>query len=267
MEIYLDIILLENFIVDMFLLLVTFSILRCNVDNKKVILASLVGALYTIVMVFPALNILSIFPVALLVAFFMMLIVLGKGRYLFALKATGTFLLSSITLSGICFLFSRMENKYSFTEGFTISNYSLKYFLISIMILYVLYNRAVSYFRDRAIIGNYTYDIEITIKNIKYIIKGFLDTGNELREPVTNLPCIIVEKNLFSNYEAEDDNKYYINYSSIGFKGKIKGFKVNKVRIRSEGKEFREVKALICPCDEILSRDKDFNALLSRGVI
>ncbi|PRR81653.1 sigma-E processing peptidase SpoIIGA [Clostridium vincentii] len=267
MEIYLDIILLENFIVDMFLLSVTFSILRCNVENKKVIVASLLGALYTIVMIFPAFNILSAFPFALLVAYLMMLIILGRHRYIFALKATGVFLLSSITLSGICFVFSSMENKYSFTKGFTISNYSLKYFVISIMILYILYNRAISYFRERAIIGNYTYDIEITIKNVKYIIKGFLDTGNELREPVTNLPCIIVEKNLFSNYEVEDDKAYYINYSSIGYKGKLKGFKVDKVRIKSEGQEFREVNALICHCDDILSRDKDFNALLSRGVI
>jgi len=267
MEIYLDIIFLENFIVDLFLLSVTFSILRCNVKNKKLIEASLLGALYTIVMVFPSLRSLSVFPVALLVAFLMMLIILGKGRFRMALKSTGTFLLSSITLSGICFLFSCMENNYSFIKGFAISNYSLKYFIISIMILYILYARAICYFRERAIIGNYTYDIEITINNVKYIIKGFLDTGNELREPVTNLPCILVEKNIFSNYEIEDDKEYYINYSAIGYKGKIKGFKVNKVRIRAEGEEFREVNALICPCDDVLSQDKDFNALLSRGVI
>jgi stage II sporulation protein GA (sporulation sigma-E factor processing peptidase) len=160
-----------------------------------------------------------------------------------------------------------MENNYSFTKGFTISNYSLKNFVISIMILYILYTRAISYFRERAIIGNYTYDIEITINNIKYIIKGFLDTGNELREPVTNLPCILVEKNLFCNFAVDKDKEYYINYSAIGYKGKIKGFKVDKVRIRTEGEEYREVNALICPCDDVLSIDKDFNALLSRGVI
>lgn len=267
MVIYLDIIFLENFIVDLFLLSVTFSILRCNVENKKLIVASLLGGLYTIVMVFPALSSLSVLPVAMLVAFLMMLMVLGKHRFMMVLKATGTFLLSSITLSGICFLFSSMENNYSFTKGFTINNYSLKYFIISIMILYILYNRAISYFRERAIIGNYTYDIEITINTVKYIIKGFLDTGNELREPVTNLPCILVEKNLFSNYEVENDKEYYINYSAIGYKGKIKGFKVDKVRVRAGGEEFREVNALICPCDDVLSRDKDFNALLSRGVI
>jgi len=32
--------------------------------------------------------------------------------------------------------------------------------------------------------------------DIKYVIKGFLDTGNELREPITNLPCIIVEEKI-----------------------------------------------------------------------
>lgn len=267
MVIYLDIIFLENFIVDLFLLSATFSILRCNVENKKLVVASLLGGLYTVVIVFPALGSLSIIPVALLVAFIMILVVLGKQRVGMVFKATGTFLLSSITLSGICFLFSRMENNYSFTKGFTISNYSLKYFVISIMILYILYTRAISYFRERAIIGNYTYDVEITISTVIYIIKGFLDTGNELREPVTNLPCILVEKNLFSNYEVKNDKEYYINYSAIGYNGKIKGFKVDKVRVRAEGKKFREVNALICPCDDILSRDRDFNALLSRGVI
>ena len=135
------------------------------------------------------------------------------------------------------------------------------------MIIYIIYERAHSYFRERIAVNSFTYDIELWISGTKHIIRGFLDTGNELREPITNLPCIIVEENYVSNCEMEEDKTYYVPYSAIGYAGKLQGFKGDKVRIRRDNDEWREIEAIICPCREVLSRDREFNALLSRGVI
>ena len=135
------------------------------------------------------------------------------------------------------------------------------------MIIYIIYERAHSYFRERIAVNSFTYDIELWISGTKHIIRGFLDTGNELREPITNLPCIIVEENYVSNCEMEEDKTYYVPYSAIGYAGKLQGFKGEKVRIRRDNDEWHEIEAIICPCREVLSRDREFNALLSRGVI
>ncbi|MDS0524971.1 sigma-E processing peptidase SpoIIGA [Clostridium sp. SHJSY1] len=267
MEIYLDVILIENFIVDLFLLSITFNVIKVQVKNIKLILAAVLGALYTIVMIFRSLNMFSVFPIQFCVAYLMNLIILGRKRWLIAIKSSGIFILSSVTLSGICFYLAEIKNSYSLYNGLIINNFSLKSLILALMIIYITYFRAICYIKERSLISSFTFDIEIFIDDIKYVIKGFLDTGNELREPITNLPCIIVEEKLFSDYTINEDKAYYINYSAIGYEGKLKGFKVDKVRIRGEGEEFREVKAIICPCKEVLSRERDFNALLSRGII
>lgn len=267
MEIYIDLLLIENFVIDMFILLITTKLLRIKVVNSLLIISSLFGSVYTLVEVFPKLKVFSLFPFQIIIAFLMMMILL-KGRSIaLVTKGTCIYILCAFTLSGVSFGFSLWQNSYSLTMGYSISNYSMKYLIMSIVLVYVVADRAISYIRERALVSNFIYEIEVYINDIRYVIKGFLDTGNELREPVTNLPCIIVEERFLLNYQEDEEKTYYIPYNAIGFSGKLKGFKVDKVLIRGDKEEWREVTAIICPCNDVLSRDKEFNALLSRGVI
>lgn len=267
MYIYLDVILLENFLVDLFLITVTLKVIRINTDNRRLIIASLLGVLYTVVLFINKLKFLNNIVVMILFAFLMMFIVVGTAKIKIVLKAAAAFIFSSIILSGVCFIICLNINKYSINKGLIIENFPVKYLLLSIMVVFVTYERIISYYRDRSVVSSLTYDLEITIKNVKYTIKAFLDTGNELREPITNLPCIIVEDNIFDKTKLEEKNMYYINYNAIGYAGKLKGFKVDKVRIREKGKEFKEINSIICPCNDLLSSENDYNALLSRGVL
>lgn len=267
MEVYLDIFLLENFVVNLFLLNITFKVMRVWNEGKKLTVSALIGTIYSIVMVFPNLKVFTYLPFQFFIAFLMIRICMRDKKIQFILKGAGIYIFSALTLSGVCLIFSLLQNSYSLNNGLLLNNYSLKYLIISMMIIYILYERITSYFRERALITNFIYDIEISIDNIRYVIRGFLDTGNELREPVTNLPCIIIEECYLSDYHLDDEKAYYIPYSAIGYSGKIKGFKGDKVRIRREGENWRDVEAIICPCNEVLSRDKEFNALLSRGII
>lgn len=267
MEIYIDVIILENFIVNLFILLITLKIIREKIKNSRVIIAALIGAIYTIVLMIPKLKLFTTIPFILLVAFLMITISLNKTSFLKRLKSTGVFIITSVTLSGLCFMFSMWQNPYSMGSEFTISSYSLKYLIISLMIIYISYERITTYLREKSVVANFTFDLEITLDGVKSVVKGFLDTGNELREPVTNLPCIIIEENYLSSYVFREENAYYINYSAIGFSGKIKGFKSDNMRVRREGQDWRDVSAIICPCKDILSRENEFNALLSRGIV
>lgn len=58
-----------------------------------------------------------------------------------------------------------------------------------------------------------------------------------------------------------------IPYNTIGEEGDLKGFKYNKVRIRGENKDWKNVEVIVCICKNKLSKNNEFNALLSRGVI
>ena len=46
-------------------------------------------------------------------------------------------------------------------------------------------------------------------------MRAFLDTGNELREPATNLPVLIVERDIFYDINLSKYDKFYIPYKVI----------------------------------------------------
>ena len=121
---------------------------------------------------------------------------------------------------------------------------------------------------DDEILKNFLYDIYITEGTRTVLVKGFLDTGNELREPVTNLPCIIVENTYFNQFEIADDKKFIIKYDTINEVGEVRGFKGQNIMIRNEeANSWTKVEAVICGCERKLSKEDEFQALLSRGIV
>lgn len=268
MEVYVDVVVLENFIINFFLLLITMNIVKIRGDNKRLILSSIIGAVYTLLMFVPEAAILVSLPIKLIVAFIMVGIVAWKKNFLFYLKSYICFLMLSFVLCGICFGFALFQNPYSFQEGYRIDNYLSKYLLLGIITLYILINRVVFFVKDRISVSKLIYDLEIEYQGRQINVKGFLDTGNSLVEPVTSLPVIILEKKFLNDIKIDKDRCFYIPYKVVdGFNDKLMGFKADKVKISSENGFSYAIKAIICLCDIKLSKDDEFVALLSRGVI
>ena len=265
MVIYIDILLVENFMINLFLLLISLKILRYKY-YKTIYLAAIFGSLYTLVL-FTNIDILVSLPFKFIVVLLMIIISTKNTNILKTIKSGATFVMLSFTLCGLAFAFSMIENYQSFLGSYSINNYSIKYLLLSIMLLYIVIVRVTDYLKDRALVSNCIFDIEISIDKMSIIIKGLLDTGNGLREPVTNLPCIIIESDFLKGLNINNDEKFSIPYSTISDNGNLKGFKSNGVRIRGKDREWKDVEVIVCECKNKLSKDNEFNALLSRGVV
>ena len=143
----------------------------------------------------------------------------------------------------------------------------MKYLILSLLSLYIVIVRLIDYLKDRALLKSFIYDIEIYNKEKSIILKGLLDTGNGLKEPITNLPCIIVEKDFIEEFFSDRDEEFLIPYSTVGEIGNLKGVKSKEVRIRGEDSNWQDVEVIICKCKNKLSKEDEFNALLSRGVV
>lgn len=267
MKIYADILIFENTIVDLFLLTITMQLIKHKVNLKKMILSALIGGIYTVVMFVPKLRIFTYLPFELLVAFFMIRISYGKTTVLNIAKIVVIFLLLTCMLSGVCFWISTKQNIYIIGKTFTIKKNSIKYIMIAVMIIYVICNRIINYIKERNFVSGFKYLLNFTVNDKEFKIYSFLDTGNELKEPVTNLPCILIEKNLVSDIDFNGKNSYAIPYNSIGYNGNLKGIRVNNIKISGKDNFKSEVDAIICPCNEKLSKENEFNALLSRGIV
>lgn len=267
MKIYADVLILENSIVNFFLLTLTMKAIKHKCKITALICSSLIGGIYTLVLVIPQLNLLSYLPCELIVAYIMIRIVYGKTSILNNVKVLFVFLMITFTLSGLCFLLSIKQNIYLPGYTFKVEKYSIKYIILGIMIIYIAYSRVVEYMKDKLFVNNYIFDLEFEVENKQYRFKSFLDTGNELREPITNLPCILIERKLISDINFNRENTYHILYSSIGYGGELKGIKVNNIIIKNNKGLYEKIDAIICPCKEKLSKEREFNALLSRGIV
>ena len=268
MEVYLDIVVFQNFIVDMFLLKITSKIMKLKITTKRLFVSSLLGGIYTVTSVIPALKFFSKVPFQIIMALFMIYLLLGKKPVKTNLKAATVFILLSVLLSGLCVLLILLNCNFSITSSkYLLLDNSIKNIIISLIIMYFLCDRIVSYFKDRTFVRNYIFNVSFEINRRVISFKGFLDTGNELREPITNLPCILVEKDILKDLQINKEDVYYVPYSAIGIKGKLEGIKIKGIKIESNEKKFKDVDAIICLCNETLSENREFNALLSRGII
>ncbi|MDO5038129.1 sigma-E processing peptidase SpoIIGA [Clostridium sp.] len=267
MNIYIDILLIENFLVNLFLLLTTYKIIREKYSFKMCLLSAILGSLYTLTMVIEEISFLSNNIIQIIVAIVIAYIPLNNKRFIKSLKSGIVFIVSSCVLSGICFKIAIMTNEYSIKNGIMINNFKIKYLILSLSILCITLERITTYIREKNIINNFYYDVEFSVENKNLKIKGFLDSGNELREPITNLPCILVEEVYLNEINLENYGLYHIPYSAIGYDGVLKGFRVDNMKLKKSGQTFKVVDAILCPCKDNLSRENDFNALIPRGVI
>lgn len=267
MKIYADILVLENCIVNFFLLTTTMKCIKYKCKTSKLIISSFVGGVYTLVLIIPNLNLLASLPFQLAVAIIMVRLVHGKTSIFHLIKLVFIFLMITFTLSGICFLFSIKQNVCLLGNTFKIEKYSVKYIMLGTMIIYIIYSRIADYVKDKLFIRNFNFKIEFEIEKKQYSFKGFLDTGNELIEPITNLPCILIEENLIKEVSFNSKNTYRIPYNSIGYGGNLNGIRVNNIKIENKNCLYEKIDAIICPCREILSKENEFNALLSRRIV
>ena len=267
MEVYIDIYLLENIIINLFLLLLTFRLLRIDYKKRNLYLASLLGGIYGLV-IFCNIKIFSSVVLKILLPTIMIYISMKKKSLNFIFKSVGVFFMLAFMLSGICFSTVQMQNTYLVGQAFVIKNNSVKFIVLSVSIIFIVITRIVDLLKDRAMVKNFLYDIYITEGRKAVLVRGFLDTGNELREPVTNLPCIIVENTYFNQFEIDDDKEFIIKYETINEVGEVRGFKGQSIMIRNEeANNLRKVEAIVCGCERKLSKEDEFQALLSRGIV
>lgn len=267
MIVYIDVLILVNFIVNLFILHVTVQTLRKRVKFLWICLSSFLGSLYVLTVVYPNFKYLSYIPFKILIVIIMILIAFREKNILFNIKASLVYILYSFLIAGMC-MFIKMNSSNDISFDLIIVNFPHEKLLLSIMIIYILIYRIIIFINDRKKISTLIYTIDIVNKSYNKTIKAFLDTGNELREPATNLPVLIVERDILSEIVLEKNNTFAIPYTVVnGTNGKLIGFKPEFVNIHIDKKNVETRDVIIAFCDYKLSKENDYNGLMSRGIL
>lgn len=211
--IYADILFLINFIINYLILFATAKISVLPFSRLRLVLSSSLGALYAVLSFIPILTYLSLFPIKLFIAFLMVFFAFGKQRIL---KAYLTFFAVSFAFAGVSLLASFIAPR-AFSHisgGIYYIHLSLPTLIISSLLAYFLLQLV---FLRRG--GGNRKICEVRIKNngSEVALNALVDTGNSLRDPLTNAEVVISDLETLSPLLAEHDAEVLRNYRERGF--------------------------------------------------
>ena len=213
MTIYVDLVFLLNIFLDFILLMSVSVILTRNVKVKKIILGSLVGGISTFLLFINVNSILSLL-LKLLLGLLMVITTFGYKDIKYTLNNLFYLYTLSFSVGGVMYLL--ME------KGF----YNYIILIIGFIIVLMMYIKQYKSYQDNYV--NY-YKVEIYLKNKKYLLTGFLDTGNKLYDNYKHRPVIIIDKKI--KYNLEDI--IYVPYLSLNNESILKCLKTDKVIINN----------------------------------
>lgn len=266
MIVYVDVLFIQNFLIDFILILLTMQTLKLNPNFLNITIASLVGAIYVFTKLFSFVEVFSTWPFQIIIAALIMFISIRKRSKSYLIKSTIIFIAYSMLISGACYYISTTSNG-------SLMNISYKNIIITFIIIYLLSYRIVVFYKERSINKELTYEILVHIKDETFSIRGFLDTGNELREPVSNLPVIIVERGVLNGIKLNKNDLIYIPFSVVNFSNqKMSGFKADSIEIiksrdNIEVKKNVITKAVVGISENSLSEYGEYNAILPKEFI
>lgn len=296
MEVYLDMLILENLIMNYIILWVTAKFSKEQSTILRLFCSSLVGALYCTIVFFPALRFFYTIIFKICLSFVLVVIAFSPWKLKQFIKILSIFYVVTFVFGGAAFgLFYFTNFGVILSNGvFYISNFPIKILIISTIISYIIIKFAWGAIQNRLSKENMYVIIDVTFEEKKVNLKGLIDTANSLYDPISNFPVIVVEYNAVENILPEDIREIFnkcrendlslissvfsnsdwisrfrlIPFSSLGKEnGMLIGFKPDNVSV-DQIESRKELKNIIIGVyNRSLSKDKSYNALLHPEII
>jgi len=180
MKVYIDLLLILNFIYDMLLLITVSITLKRNISFKRILFGSVIGMLSTLIIFIPLDKYLLL--LLKLIAGFLMIIVTYKFRNIkYFLNNVLYLYMCSVILAGFLYFLKIEFNNLCYVISL----------IIAPLILYLYIKEQ----KELKKIVNYYKKVVIILKNNKVIeLNGFIDSGNKLKDPITNKYIILINK-------------------------------------------------------------------------
>ena len=198
MTIYVDIVLIENLIMNYIILFTTGIVVKLKINQIRIILASLLGAVYSIIAYTGILKIYSSFVLKIVLSILIVYIAFNPQNAKKMWKYILIFYLTSFVFGGAAFalIYIIKPQDILMRNGLFLGTYPLKTVILSAIIGFFIIVTAFSIVKSKISKKDMFCDIEIKLNEKIIKTKAMLDTGNLLKEPITNTPVVVVEHTL-----------------------------------------------------------------------
>ena len=296
MTIYVDVVLIENLCMNYIILFATSHILKIKRNHIRLIISSLIGSIYSIIVYLSILEIYSNIFCKIILSIIMVYVAYRPQNIKEMVKDILFFYLISFLFGGCAFalLYFIKPEEIFMKNGMYVGTYPLKITVLGGIVGFVLSTISFKFIKSRISKKDIYCNVNIYFENNVITTKALVDTGNMLKDPITNMPVMIIEKELLKNKLPniildnleniiggdvpkeiyEDENLNFITkfrvipFSSIGKKnGMILGFKVNKVELYEDDMKKMIKNVIVGIYEDKLSRKNQYSALIGLDLI
>lgn len=298
-HVYVDVVFLVNLIMDFFILWATGKIGKISIKMVRVFLGALFGAFYSLVIFFPEWPVLTSLTVKILCSLMMVLIAFAPLPLGTFMRSLGYLYLVSFAMGGAVmgaiYLTNNAPGYVQAWNGAAIIMGNIHYGWLSVAIgmAILLGVGGLSYVRKNWFQQHLLSEIILTFGREKASLLALLDTGNQLVDPLTQKPVIVVEVRAlqklipqevvniinsgeeirFSELALSIDAQWLsrlriIPFNSVGRShGLMLGFRPDTVEIRHHGKVYKSGDVIVGLVNKKLSNQGRYQALLHPELI
>lgn len=290
MTIYVDVVLIENLIMNYIILLATGLILKIKIKHIRLILGSLLGAIYTIVAYTGFLKIYSSFILKIILSVIIVYIAYYPQSVKKLCKELLFFYLTSFVFGGASFalIYIVKPQDILMKNGLFLGTYPLKTVILAAIVAFVVIITAFTIIKSKMTKKDLIYKIEVKLNGKEIKTEALVDTGNMLKEPITNTPVVVIERSLlydvipkeilnhlediiggdFEKIPEEIKNEYIsklklIPFSSLGKQnGMLIGIKPEYLKIIKEEEIDVKENIILGIYDKSLTKKGEYRALM-----
>lgn len=240
MTVYIDVLILLNTLVNYFMLLGVKVISRTETRRIRLLAGAVLGGISSLL----ALTELGVLATVIKIATGFLMV-----RISFPFVSVRTYIKNAFWLFLISFVFAgvNLAAYLFFDTDLMIYSNGTVYFDIDITFLtictvasYIIIS-IISRFTDKKIPEKQYYDITLISGGIKNTYKGFLDTGNNLKEPFSFAPVVVTNGKIYSELHAASGGRRerVIPVSTVNGEGIMHAFRLDGAVFT--GKEIKEI--------------------------
>lgn len=290
MTIYIDVVLIENLIMNYIILLATGIILKQKIIYIRLIMGSLIGAIYSIIAYMNILEIYSNGILKIVLSVVIIYISFNPPNIKKMLKQLLIFYLTSFAFGGAAFalMYIVKPQEILMKNGLFLGTYPLKTIMLAAIITFIIVITAFKIVKTKISKKDIYCHICVKVSGKEIRERAMIDTGNLLKEPLTQKPVIVIERNslytvlpkeILNNLDnilggdlekvPQDIQKEYIPklklipFSSLGKQnGMLVGIKSEKTKIYYEENEINVKDAVIGIYNKSLTKKGEYKALV-----
>ncbi len=295
MTIYLDVILMENLCMNYIILFTTGIVSKVKIKKIRILISSLLGGIYAVLSFAPILEIYSTFLLKIILSITMVYIAFNPKTVKALLKNLILFYLISFAFGGcaFCLLYFIKPQQILYRNGYLTGTYPLKIAILGGLVGYIIVTIAFRIVKVKLSKKDMFCEVEIKFKGKNTIIKALIDTGNLLKDPISGMPVIVVEKaelrkvipekiidNLSAiltgqnNYEIIEETKEYLSkfrvipFSSLGKQnGLLLGFIADEIVIKQDEEQKSLKQIIVGIYDNYLTKNGTYTGLIGLDIL